>query len=92
MLEDPSDAGVPEDWRALFALLAKVNGDAAGVTEADIGAARDAGWTEEAIYDAITTCALFKFFNTWVDGAGVADLPEAVYRASGKRMAGGSYA
>jgi alkylhydroperoxidase family enzyme len=83
---------VPPDWRALFGLVEKVNLTAAQVSEADIGAARDAGWTEEAIYDAITTCGLFKFYNTWVDGAGVPDLPAEAYRASGRRMAGGSYA
>jgi len=91
VLADHMSSEVPEDWRALFGLLARVNGGASRVTEADIGAARDAGWTEEAVYDAITTCALFNFFNTWVDGAGVPGLPEETYRATGKRMADGSY-
>ena len=76
----------------MFTLVEKVNLAAAEISEADIGVAREAGWTEEAIYDAITTCGLFKFYNTWVDGSGVPDLPAEAYRASGRRMARGSYA
>ncbi len=64
VLENHLSPEVPGDWRALFALVVKVNGAAAEVSEDDIGAARLAGWTEEAIYDTITTCALFSFFNT----------------------------
>ena len=92
VLEDHLSPEVPDDWQALFALVSKVNGAAAEVSEADIGAARSAGWTEEAVYDAITTCALFNFFNTWVDGAGVPGLPAEAYREAARRMARGSYA
>jgi len=45
--------------------------------------------SEEAIYDAITVCSLFQFYNTWVDAAGVPALPN--YDASGKRMAANGY-
>ncbi len=92
VLEDHLSPEVPEDWRALFTLVMKVNGAAAKVSEADIDAARSAGWNEEAIYDAITTCALFNFFNAWVDGAGVPGLTAEAYRESARRMAWGSYA
>jgi hypothetical protein len=30
-----------------------------------------AGWTDEAIYCAITVCALFNFYNRWIDATGV---------------------
>ena len=46
-----------------------------------------AGWSEEAVYDAITVCALFQFYNTWIDATGVSDMPAAAYEMSGKRLA-----
>jgi hypothetical protein len=51
-----------------------------------------AGWTEEAIYDAITVCALFKFYNAWIDATGVHDMPAAAYEMSGRRLATQGYA
>ena len=32
---------------------------------------RAAGWDDEAIYFAITVCALFSFYNHWIDASGV---------------------
>ena len=45
----------------------------------------------QAIYDAITVCALFRFYNAWIDATGVHDLPAAAYAMSGKRMAEHGY-
>ena len=42
---------------------------------------------DEALYDAITVCALFKFYNTWIDATGVRDMPAFAYEMSGKRLA-----
>lgn len=61
------------------------------VTRADVDAVRDTGWSEEAIYDAITVCALFQFYTTWVDATGVHDMPAAAYEASGQRLATSGY-
>ena len=52
---------------------------------------RAAGWSEAAVYDAITVCALFKFYNTWVDAAGVARMTGEGYAQSGQRLAEGGY-
>ncbi|MEC9341658.1 MAG: peroxidase, partial [Pseudomonadota bacterium] len=32
---------------------------------------RAAGWSDQALNDAILVCALHNFMNRWVDGAGV---------------------
>src|SRR3712207_6955064 len=53
----------------------------------DLQAAKAAGWSEEALYDAITVCALFNFYNKWIDATGVRDMPAAAYEASGRRLA-----
>ena len=49
--------------------------------------AKAAGWSDEELYDAITVCALFKFYNTWIDATGVQDMPSAAYEMSGARLA-----
>ncbi len=58
----------------------------------DLDRARAAGWTDEALYDAITVCALFNFYNLWIDATGVHDMPAAGYEASGRRLATEGYA
>lgn len=39
------------------------------------------------MYDAITVCALFNFYNRWTDAMGVSDLPASVYAQSGGQLA-----
>ena len=53
----------------------------------DVDEAKAAGWSDEALYDAITVCALFNFYNKWIDATGVSDMPAAAYAASGQRLA-----
>jgi hypothetical protein len=36
-------------------------------------------------------CALFNFYNRWVDANGVHAMSEAAHRASGQRMARSGY-
>jgi hypothetical protein len=48
---------------------------------------RAAGWTDEAIYFAITVCALFNFYNRWIDATGVHALSDEAHRQGGKRSA-----
>ena len=83
---------MPEDWVALFRFLKIAATETHEVTAEHLDAARAAGWTDEALYDVITVCSLFRFYNTWIDAAGVHDLPAEAYAESGRRMAGGGYA
>ena len=92
MLEDYTTAPISAAERALFALIAKVVEDSTSITADDLERARNAGWTDEALYDAITVCALFQFYNTWIDATGVSDMPAFAYDMSGKRLATMGYA
>lgn len=87
---DASALGPAE--KALLRFTAKVNREAHGITPDDIEALHAHGWSDEAIYDAVMVCALFNFYNRWIDANGVCGMPEAATRASGRRLAQGGYA
>ena len=91
MLEDYRTASLPEADKALFAFVSKVNRSCYELNREDAEQARRAGVSDEALYDAITVCALFNFFNRWCDASGVHGLSEDEYRASGKRLAQHGY-
>ena len=91
MLEDYRTAPIDDREKALFAFLEKMNAHSNQIRREDVDRVRSAGWSEEAIYDAITVCALFKFYNAWIDASGVHDLPAAGYVMSGKRLATQGY-
>ena len=92
MLEDYTTAPISTAERELFALITKICKDSTSITADDLARARAAGWTDEALYDAITVCALFQFYNSWIDATGVSDMPAFAYEMSGKRLAQFGYA
>lgn len=91
VLEDFRSAPISNQDKALFAFLEKVNRESNQITQGDVERAKAAGWTDEALYDAITVCALFNFYNVWVDATGVHEMPAAAYQASGERLATQGY-
>jgi len=92
VLADYRTAPIPDKEKALFAFVGKVNERCPEVEQADIDALHAAGWNDEAIYDAVMVCALFNFYNRWVDATGDHEMSEAGYRMTGKRIAQRGYA
>jgi alkylhydroperoxidase family enzyme len=91
VLEDYRTAPIDDREKALFAFIDKMNAQSNSVRGDDIDRLTAAGWSQEAIYDAITVCALFKFYNAWIDATGVHDMPAGAYEMSGRRMAAEGY-
>ena len=91
VLDDFRTAPISEPERALFGFIEQVNRASNQVTREDVAAVVAAGFTEEAVYDAITVCALFNFYNTWIDATGVGDMPAELYDMSGQRLATRGY-
>ena len=89
VLDDYRSAPIDAKFAELLVLIEKAARNASNITREDVDAARAAGWNDEAIYDAITVCALFNFYTTWVDASGVGDLAD--YTASAERMAREGY-
>lgn len=91
VLRDFESAPLDDRHKALFRFLAKVNEDSPHIAQGDIETLHAAGWTDDAIFYAITVCALFNFYNRWIDATGVHAMSEEAHRAGGKRMAQSGY-
>ncbi len=87
VLKDLESSALPEKEKALFRFVDKVNHDSPKITAEDMQPLYAVGWTDEAIYFAITVCALFNFYNRWIDASGVHALSDEAHRAGGKRSA-----
>ena len=92
MLANLESSALDDRHKALFRFIDKVNRDSPRIVPADLAALRGAGWTDEAIYFAVTVCALFNFYNRWIDATGVHAMSEEAHREGGKRMAVQGYA
>jgi alkylhydroperoxidase family enzyme len=91
VLQDYRTAPISDQEKALFAFIEKVNRESSRLRKEDVEEVKAAGWSEEALYDAITVCALFNFYNKWIDATGVGDMSAAAYAASGERLATSGY-
>jgi hypothetical protein len=91
-MADLESSALDEAHKVLFRLVDKVNHDSPRIGPVDLETVRAAGWTDEAIYFAITVCALFNFYNRWIDATGVHALSDEAHRLGGKRSANGTYA
>jgi len=87
VLRDLESSRLEEKDKALFRFIDKVNRDSPRITSADMQPLYAAGWDDEAIYFAVTVCALFNFYNRWIDATGVHALSDEGHRQGGKRTA-----
>jgi alkylhydroperoxidase family enzyme len=91
VLRDLESSALDDKHKALFRFVDKVNRDSQRIGPGDIQVLNAAGWDDEALYFAITVCALFNFYNRWVDASGVHALSEEAHRQGGRRMAEQGY-
>ena len=87
MLKDLETSGLDQKHKALFRFVDKVNHDSPKMSAEDMKPLYKVGWDDEAIYYAITVCALFNFYNRWIAASGVHALSDEAHRQGGKRSA-----
>jgi hypothetical protein len=87
VLKDLENSALDEKHKVLFRFVDKVNHDSPQITPEDMQPLYQVGWDDEAIYFAITVCALFNFYNRWIDASGVHALSDEAHRMGGKRSA-----
>ena len=91
VIQDLESSGLSEKDKTLFRFIRKVNHHSPEITLHDTKPLYEAGWTDEAIYYAITVCALFNFYNRWIDASGVHPMSEEAHRQFGARTAHHGY-
>ncbi|MDQ6705270.1 MAG: hypothetical protein M3Z85_04805 [Acidobacteriota bacterium] len=90
-MRDIENSPLEKKEKALFWFIDKVNSESPRISPHDMRTLYAAGWEDEAIYFAITVCALFNFYNRWVDSTGVHALSDEAHRAGAKNMAANGY-
>jgi len=68
-------APVEDALRPLLAFVRQVTLDPAKTTDAQAEAVYAAGWSEDALYDAVQTAALYAYMNRILDAAGIEPKP-----------------
>jgi alkylhydroperoxidase family enzyme len=69
-----------EKGKVLLRFVAKVTHNSEDIRAGDMQPPYAAGWNDEAIYYAITTCALFNFYNRWISSTGVPAMSDEMHR------------
>ena len=92
VVRDLEASPLGEKEKALLRFVARVNSGSSQITRGDMEPLYAVGWDDEAIYFAITVCALFNFYNRWIDATGVHGMSPEAHREGGKRTALHGYA
>jgi len=80
LVKDPA-AAEDEAMRPLLAFCRKLTEEPDAIGQADADAVFAAGWTEEALEDAIHVTALFNLYNRLMDGHGIGARSAAALRS-----------
>jgi alkylhydroperoxidase family enzyme len=91
VLRDVATSRLDDKHKALFRFLDKVNRESTRITADDTARLREIGWTDDGLYFAISVCALFNFYNRWIDATGVHAMSDEAHRAGAKRSAQHGY-
>ncbi len=91
VLSDVETSGLDDRHKALFRFIDKVNHRSPTIVADDLEGLRRQGWSDDELYYAITCCALFNFFNRWIDATGVHALSEEAHRFGGRQLAAQGY-
>ena len=91
VVRDLETSALSEKEKALLRFVDRVNRHSPEITAKDMQPLYAVGWDDAAIYYAITVCALFNFYNRWVDASGVHALSDETHRQGGKLSANIGY-
>ncbi len=91
VLDDLETSALDGRHKALLRFVDRVNHDSPRITAEDMTPLHAVGWDDEAIYFAVTVCALLNFYNRWIDATGVHALSDEAHREGGRRTAAHGY-
>lgn len=90
LIEDIDQAPIDGKMKPILRYVRKLTLSPSGMTQADADAVFTAGWNDQALHDAVSTCALFNFMNRLVEGHGIKAGPE-YFSLAAKRLHDGGY-
>jgi hypothetical protein len=61
------------------------------ITAEDMQPLEEVGWDDEVIYDTISICARFNFYNRWIHATGVHPMSDEAHRRFGEGTAENGY-
>jgi uncharacterized peroxidase-related enzyme len=91
LLTDFDNAPVDDRLRTVLVYVAKLTKTPDRITPSDAEAVLSSGWSEKALHDAVSVCALFNLMNRLVSGLGIT-AGQDYFETSGDRLAEGGYA
>jgi uncharacterized peroxidase-related enzyme len=87
VIGDLESSGIDDKQKALLRFVRKVTLAPGSITAADTRELNVAGWGDDAVFYAISACALFNFYNRWVSASGVHPVSDEAFKRLGSRMA-----
>jgi len=90
LMADLESSGVDDKLKPILAYVGKLTKAPAMMTEKDAQRVYDAGWDEQALFDAVSVCGLFNFMNRLVEGLGI-EFDAAYAGESSRRLAEHGY-
>jgi len=92
LMADPATSAADDKLKPLLAYVRKLTLTPAMMSEKDAAPVYAAGWDEQALFDAVSVCALFNFMNRIIEGCGIKSNPleadPAEHAARIERMGG----
>ncbi|MCY4623929.1 MAG: hypothetical protein OXC99_02870 [Chloroflexi bacterium] len=76
-------ADLPDNERAMLEFTEKLTLTPAMMTEDDVNALRDAGWSDRDVLDIVMACAYFNFRVRVVDGLGL-EIPDMLAQGAAR--------
>lgn len=90
LLKDVYASDLDNKLKPVFAYLRKLTLTPTQMTQADADAVLEAGWSEQALYDAVQVCCLYNYMNRFVEGLGLTPIPEQ-FDMEGQMIKKGGY-
>jgi len=85
LVEDIDTSPVNEKLKPIFHYLKKLTLTPSKLVQSDMDKVRQAGWSEEALHDAILVGCLFNFYNRLLDGHGIKG-NQYIYQFGGEHL------
>ncbi|MGH8033899.1 MAG: carboxymuconolactone decarboxylase family protein [Lysobacterales bacterium] len=91
IVADLNSANIDQRMRVMLSFVQKLSRTPSRIVESDVQALIAEGFSEEAVMDIVSVCALANYMNCFVDGLGVAATREQAKQGSLELVADDAY-